>query len=124
MTERLAAITGGRGVTKSFDTTGNPHVARGALDAASVRGTVLVCGAPPPGTEIPVDIQAILTGKILRGVTMGDTDPKELIPHLVALHAEGKLPLERLERTYTLDEIGAAASDMHHGLTIKPVVVY
>ena len=124
VTERLAAITGSRGVTKSFDTTGNPHVARGALDAASVRGTVLVCGAPPPGTEIAVDIQGMLTGKILRGVTMGDTDPQELIPHLVALHAEGKLPLERLERTYTLDEIGAAAHDMHHGLTIKPVVVY
>ncbi len=122
--ERLAEITGGRGVTKSFDTTGNPHVARGALDAASVRGTVLVCGAPPPGTEIPVDIQGILSGKILRGVTMGDSDPQDLIPQLVALHAAGKLPLERLERTYTLDEIGTAADDMHRGVTVKPVIVY
>lgn len=122
--ERLAAITAGRGVSKSFDTTGNPRVARGALDAAAVRGTVLVCGAPPPGTEIPVDIQSILTGKILRGVTMGDTNPAELIPRLVALHAEGKLPLEKLEKTYTLDEIGQAADDMHHGVTVKPVILY
>jgi aryl-alcohol dehydrogenase len=74
--ERLAELTGGRGVALSFDTTGNPKVARQALDAASVRGTVLVCGAPPPGTEIPVDIQGILSGKVLRGVTMGDTDPR------------------------------------------------
>jgi len=122
--ERLAEITGGRGVTKSFDTTGNPNVARSALDAASVRGTVLVCGAPPPGTEIPVDIQGILTGKILRGVTMGDTEPGALIPQLVALHAEGKLPLDKLERTYSLDEIQQAAQDMHHGVTVKPVIVY
>jgi aryl-alcohol dehydrogenase len=122
--ERLAELTGGRGVSHSFDTTGNPGVARQALDAASVRGTVLVCGAPPPGTEIPVDIQGILTGKVLRGVTMGDSDPATLIPQLIALHADGKLPLEKLEKQYTLDEIGQAADDMHRGVTVKPVIVY
>ncbi|WP_417562329.1 NAD(P)-dependent alcohol dehydrogenase [Microbacterium sp.] len=122
--ERLTELTGGTGVTKSFDTTGSPHVARGALDAAAVGGTVLVCGAPPPGTEIPVDIQSILPGKILRGVTMGDTDPRELIPTLVALHGEGRLPLEKLERRYTLDDINRAAEDMHSGATVKPVIVY
>lgn len=121
---RLSQITGGRGVDLSFDTTGSPRVARGALDAAATRGTVLVCGAPPPGTEIPVDIQAILTGKVLRGVTMGDTLPQELIPRLVELHAAGKLPLEKLEQRYTLDEISRAADDMHHGRTVKPVIVY
>lgn len=122
--ERLAELTGGRGVALSFDTTGNPGVARQALDAASVRGTVLVCGAPPPGTEIPVDIQGILTGKVLRGVTMGDTDPSTLIPQLIALHADGKLPLEKLEKRYSLDEIAQAADDMHHGVTVKPVIVF
>ncbi|WZH36836.1 MAG: NAD(P)-dependent alcohol dehydrogenase [Microbacterium enclense] len=121
---RLADLTGGRGVTLGFDTTGHPGVARTALEAAAARGTVLVCGAPPPGTEIAVDIQGILTGKILRGVTMGDADPRELIPRLVALHAEGRLPLEKLEHRYTLDEITAAIDDMHHGRTVKPVIVY
>jgi aryl-alcohol dehydrogenase len=122
--ERLAELTGGRGVALSFDTTGNPGVARQALDAASVRGTVLVCGAPPPGTEIRVDIPGILTGKVLRGVTMGDTDPAKLIPQLIALHADGKLPLEKLEKRYSLDEIGQAAADMHTGVTVKPVIVF
>ncbi|MCP2638456.1 NAD(P)-dependent alcohol dehydrogenase [Microbacterium sp. HD4P20] len=122
--ERLAALTGGGGVDLSFDTTGSPKVARGAIDAAAVRGTVLVCGAPPPGTEIPVDIQGMLTGKVLRGVTMGDTDPADLIPRLIALHAEGKLPLERLEKRYSLDEIAQAADDMHQGRTVKPVIVF
>lgn len=124
VTEKLAELTGGRGVTLSFDTTGNPGIARTALDAAAIRGTVVVCGAPPPGTEIAVDIQGILTGKVLRGVTMGATAPGELIPQLVALHAEGKLPLEKLERTYTLEEIGQAVADMHSGATVKPVIVY
>jgi len=122
--DRISEITTGAGVGLSFDTTGNPQVARGALDAAATGGTVLVCGAPPPGTEIPVDIQGILPGKVLRGVTMGDTDPRELIPQLVQLHAEGKLPLDRLERHYTLDDIQAAAEDMHHGVTVKPVITF
>lgn len=122
--DRIAEITGGAGVGLTLDTTGNPQVARGAIDAAAIGGTVLVCGAPPPGTEIPVDIQGILPGKVLRGVTMGDADPRELIPQLVQLHADGKLPLDRLERYYTLDDIQKAAEDMHHGVTVKPVIVY
>ncbi|KZE42084.1 NAD(P)-dependent alcohol dehydrogenase [Microbacterium sp. T32] len=121
---RLAELTGGAGVSLGFDTTGHPGVARTALDAAAVRGTVLVCGAPPPGTEIAVDIQGILTGKVLRGVTMGDSEPRELIPRLVALHAEGRLPLEKLERRYALDDIQSAVDDMHSGATVKPVIVY
>ena len=45
-------------------------------------------------------------------------------PRLIALHAEGKLPLERLEKRYSLDEIGRAADDMHRGVTVKPVIVF
>jgi aryl-alcohol dehydrogenase len=99
-------------------------LARGALDAAATGGTVLVCGAPPPGTEIAVDIQSILTGKILRGVTMGDSNPAELIPQLIELHAEGKLPLERFQKRYSIDEVQQAAEDMHRGVTVKPVIVF
>ena len=55
---------------------------------------------------------------------MGDTDPAMLIPRLIALHAEGKLPLERLEQRYPLDEIGRAADDMHRGITVKFVIVF
>lgn len=122
--QRIAEITEGVGVRHAFDTTGHPAVARTALDAAAIGGTVLVCGAPPPGTEIGVDIQGILPGKSLRGVTMGDTRPAELIPQLVDLHTRGLLPLERLERTYALDDIDKAVHDMHHGITVKPVIVY
>lgn len=124
LADRFSEITGGRGLAAAFDTTGNPGVARTALDAVGTRGRVAVCGAPPPGTEIPVDIQGILTGKRLIGVTMGDSDPTELVPELVRLHAEGRLPLERLIGEYPLDEIERAVSDMHAGITVKPVITF
>ncbi|MFV0375326.1 NAD(P)-dependent alcohol dehydrogenase [Microbacterium sp.] len=121
---QLTEITAGAGLDAAFDTTGNPQVARTALDALGTRGIVAVCGAPPPGTEIPVDIQGILTGKRLVGVTMGDALPQTLVPELVRQHADGRLPLERLIATYRLDEIERAVHDMHAGVTVKPVIVF
>ncbi|MGO2112999.1 MAG: NAD(P)-dependent alcohol dehydrogenase [Pseudoclavibacter sp.] len=120
---QLIELTGG-GVDRAFDTTGNPGVARTALDALATNGVVGVCGAPPPGTEIPVDIQGILTGKTLTGITMGDSDPELLVPQLVGLVADGRLPLDRLIGTYPLDAINDAVRDMHEGRTVKPVIVF
>jgi aryl-alcohol dehydrogenase len=119
---RLAQITGGRGADAAVDTTGNPGVLRTAVDTLAVRGTCAVVGAPPAGTEVSLDIQGLLTGKRLVGVTIGDTDPAVLIPRLIDLHRRGGLPVERLVRFYPLDQLDAAAADMHEGRTIKPVV--
>jgi len=121
---RLAGITGRRGLVNVLDTTGVPDVVRTGLDALGVEGTLALCGAPPPGTEFAVDIQSMLVGRRIVGMTMGDSVPSDLVPRLVALHAEGRLPLERLVRHYSLDEIEQAVTDMHTGRTVKPVVVF
>lgn len=121
---RIAEITAGAGLTHAFDTTGVPAVARSAVDALGARGHLVTCGAPPPGTEIPVDFQGILPGKSVSGVTMGDADPKVLIPQLVDLVASGRLPLGRLIKQYKLDQLDEAFADMHHGTTVKPVIVH
>lgn len=122
--ERIAEISGGRGTTLAFDTTASPSVGSAAMASAAVRGTVLVVGVAPPGTELPVEMTGLLLGKSLKGITMGDANPPELIRELVALHASGELPLERLQRRYGLDEIERAAQDMHHGVAVKPVIVF
>jgi aryl-alcohol dehydrogenase len=117
--ERLAEITGGRGIDAA---TGSPKVLRAAVDALATRGACAVVGAPPPGTEVALDIQGLLTGKRVVGVTIGDANPAVLIPRLIGLHRTGGLPLERLVRYYTMDELDKAAADMDHRRTIKPVV--
>ncbi|MFT4307560.1 MAG: NAD(P)-dependent alcohol dehydrogenase [Microbacterium sp.] len=124
LVDAIREATGGTGLDRAFDTTGNPGVGRAALDALGTNGTLAVCGAPPPGTEIPVDIQGVLTGKTLTGVTMGAADPARLVPELARLVQAGRLPLDRLVGTYRLDEIERAVSDMHEGRCVKPVIVH
>jgi aryl-alcohol dehydrogenase len=125
-TSELAAavreLTDGRGTDYAIDTTGNPAVLRAAVDALAVRGACAVVGAPPAGTEVSLDIQGLLIGKRVEGVTLGDGEPRTLLPQLVELHRQGRLPLERLIRHYTLDQLEQAARDMHEGRTIKPVI--
>jgi aryl-alcohol dehydrogenase len=120
----LVEITGTGGLDGVLDTTGDPAVVRTGLGVLGTRGALALCGAPPPGTEFAVDIQSMLTGKRIVGLTMGDAVPADLVPLLVALHASRQLPLERLIRHYPLDDIEQAVSDMHTGRTVKPVIVF
>ncbi len=122
--ERIREITRGAGLTAALDTTGVAAVARNAIDALGARGHLVTCAAPPPGTEIPVDFQGILTGKMVSGVTMGDATPQVLIPQLAELVMAGQLPLQRLTKHYRLDQLDQAAHDMHAGVTVKPVIVH
>jgi aryl-alcohol dehydrogenase len=118
----IAEITGGRGVDHSIDTTAVPAVVRTAVDALAIRGTCAIIGAPPQGTEVAFEVQGLLPGKRVTGVTLGDAEPETLIPQLVALHRGGRLPLEKLITYYRFSEIDAAAHDMHQGVSIKPVI--
>ena len=122
--EHIGRITGGAGLTAALDTTGIPAVARSAINALAARGHFVTVAAPPPGTEIPVDYQGILPGKLVGGVTMGDATPQVLIPELVQLVKSGQLPLHRLIKRYRLEDLNQAAHDMHSGVTLKPVIVY
>jgi aryl-alcohol dehydrogenase len=118
----LAEITGGRGLDHAIDATGDPGVVRTAVDALGMRGTCAIVGAPPFGTEVSLDVPTLLVGKRIVGVTLGDSDPRTLLPQLVTLHQHGRLPLEKLIRHYALDDIESAAADMHDGKTVKPVI--
>jgi Zinc-binding dehydrogenase len=118
----IAEITGGHGVASSIDTTAVPAVLRTAVDALGIRGSCAVIGAPPQGTEVSFEVQSLLPGKRIIGVTLGDAEPETLIPQLAALHRAGRLPLEKLIRYYPLAGLDDAARDMHEGATIKPVI--
>ncbi|EFL27135.1 aryl-alcohol dehydrogenase [Streptomyces himastatinicus ATCC 53653] len=120
----LVELTDGLGVDCALETTGHPGVLRTAIDALAPRGEVAVIGAPPMGTEVAVDVNGMLPGRRITGVTLGDSEPEQLIPLMVALHQQGRLPVDQLIRTYPFARIEEAAADMTAGTTIKPVLTF
>ncbi len=122
--EILRDLTGGRGADRIVECTGNTKVLRQALDAMATDATVAIVGAPPFGSEVAVDVlDAIVKGPRIVGVNQGRSVPRVVIPALVDLYLAGRLPFDRLIRTYPFDRINDAAHDMHAGTVIKPVLL-
>ncbi|WP_405744738.1 NAD(P)-dependent alcohol dehydrogenase [Streptomyces canus] len=124
LAEALAALTGGQGADGIVETTGNVTVLRQGVDALGARGTVVVVGAPPFGTEVSLDVNGLLGGKRVVGLTLGDAETQSFVPALVRLVKEGRLPLHRLISTYPFADIDQAVRDMGAGKAIKPVLTF
>ncbi|MET7700879.1 NAD(P)-dependent alcohol dehydrogenase [Streptomyces sp. NPDC005485] len=124
LAETLAVLTDGQGADGVVETTGNVAVLRQGADALGARGTLVVVGAPPFGTEVALDVNGLLPGKRIVGLTLGDSETQTLIPALVKLVKEGRLPLHRLIGTYPFADIDQAVRDMSAGKTIKPVLTF
>ncbi|MBX9392318.1 NAD(P)-dependent alcohol dehydrogenase [Streptomyces sp. TRM72054] len=120
----IADLTGGQGADGVVETTGSVAVLRQGVDALAARGTLVVVGAPPFGTEVSLDVNGLLAGKRIVGLTLGDSETRTVIPALVRLVKDGRLPLHRLIGTYPFTEIDQAVRDMSAGKTIKPVLTF
>jgi aryl-alcohol dehydrogenase len=113
----------GAGATHALDTTAIGAVINQAIAALAALGTLALVGVGTP--EVAIDVQSLIGGgKTIRGVIEGDALPQQFVPQLLDLHAEGRLPLEKLIRTYDFDDIDTAVADAGSGATIKPVLVF
>jgi aryl-alcohol dehydrogenase len=120
----LAELTGGLGVDYAIETSGRLSVLEQAISALASAGTCVVIGAPPLGSHINVDVPNLLgRGIRLIGTNQGDSNPREFIPRLIELHQQGRLPFEKLTRSYAFDQINVAAKDTAAGGAIKPVMI-
>lgn len=122
--DAIARLTDGQGADGVIETTGSVAVLRKGADALAARGTLVVVGAPPFGTEVALDVNGLLSGKRIVGLTLGDSETQTVIPALVQLVKEGRLPLHRLISTYPFTDIDQAVRDMSAGKTIKPVLTF
>lgn len=122
LTEALKELTGGRGVDGIVETTGAVPVLRAGIDALALRGTAVIVGAPAFGTEVGIDVNHMIGGRTVTGLTLGDSETQTLIPVLVDLVTSGQMPLDQMIRHYSFEEIRQAVSDVTSGETIKPVL--
>ncbi|MBT0962944.1 NAD(P)-dependent alcohol dehydrogenase [Denitromonas iodatirespirans] len=112
------------GVDHAIDTTGIAAVIRHAVDSLAPRGTCGMIGASAPGSEVTLDeVHFLSGGRRLVGIVEGGAIPDQLIPKLIALHAEGRFPFDRMVKFYPFAEINTAIADSENGHCIKPIVL-
>ncbi|RZB19329.1 NAD(P)-dependent alcohol dehydrogenase [Streptomyces sp. F001] len=118
----IRKLTGG-GAGHVLESSGNVLVFRQAIDAAAIGGVIGIVGAPF-GREAAVDVADIVNAsKRIVGIVEGGGVPHVFIPTLAALHAAGRLPVERLVTTFPFDRINDAARAAALGEAVKPVLL-
>ncbi len=114
-------VTGG-GADHAFDTTGSPAVVRALFDGLNNLGTLAVAGV---GTgQVTFDMLSFIGGRTITGVMEGDSTPREFIPQLARLNADGHFPFDELIRNFPLDRINDAEAASASGDVVKPVLLF
>ncbi|KAJ5626400.1 S-glutathione dehydrogenase [Penicillium lagena] len=125
LTAEILALTGGFGVERALDTTGNPEVIKTMLSVTAPGGTAASVGAPKMGTKIDIEPAIWITrGVSYIGVHQGSSRPQEFIPRLIQLWAEGHLPVEKMITKYSYTDIERAKSELQSGLCVKAVLLW
>ena len=111
------------GVDYAFDTTGRPEILTATMACLAPKGVFGIVGIPPVGTPMPGDLGTVLTfGQTVRGIIEGDSDPDVFIPQMIAHWRAGRMPLEKLVKTFPFDQINEAIAAQHHGDCVKVVL--
>ena len=107
------------------DTTGQPFMLQAALAAVNRLGRVVQLANHGPGSFVSVGLpEHMRDGVHLTGTIQGDADPRKSIPMLIQWCREGKLPLEKLEKRFKVEDFEQARAEMKEGVTIKPVLIW
>jgi aryl-alcohol dehydrogenase len=110
------------GIEYSIDCTGAPKAIRQAVDVLAPGGVCGLIGAPPPGTEVNLDVLHFLPGRRIVGIMGGDAIPEIILPQLIDLYRQRRFPFDGMIRFYPLDGINDAVRDLETGKTIKAVL--
>ncbi len=123
--EHLVELTGG-GADYSFDATGNVGVMRNALECAHKGwGESIIIGVAPAGAEISTRPFQLVTGRSWRGTAFGGARGRTDVPKIVDWYMDGKIEIDpMITHKMPLEDINKGFDLMHHGESIRGVVVY
>jgi len=125
LTEEIMRLTEGKGADYVIDTTARPQLLRQAAEALGIRGTLVLVGAAAPGTEVTFEIGlSLVKGWTFKTVVQGSSVPQVFIPKLIELWKEGRFPIDKLVKSYPLEQINQGFADSASGITVKPVVIF
>ncbi len=120
----IVSLTGGAGVNGVIETSGNPRALETAIKVLASAGTCVVVGVPSAGEPGSFDvIDLVARGLRIVGTNQGDANPRIVIPQLIELYRLGRLPIERIVRTFKFGAINDASAASLDGSVIKPVLI-
>src|SRR6185503_4700298 len=121
----IVEMTGG-GVDYSFECIGNVEVMGQALACTHKGwGQSIVIGVAGAGEEIHARPFLLVTGRAWRGTAFGGTRGRTQLPQYVDWYMSGRLRVdEMITHTMKLDDVNRAFYLMHHGESIRSVVLY
>lgn len=120
--ETVRTATDG-GADYAVESSGVTDVLQQAFESLDKLGTVGVVGAPPLGAEVSLAVNEFVTsGRSVRGVSEGDSYPKEFIPTLIDLYQQGRFPFDEIVDYYEFEAIEEAVEASENGETIKPIL--
>jgi S-(hydroxymethyl)glutathione dehydrogenase/alcohol dehydrogenase len=121
----LVNLTGG-GADYSFECVGNVKVMRQALECCHKGwGTSVIIGVAGAGEEIATRPFQLVTGRVWKGTAFGGAKGRTDVPKIVDWYMSGKINVDDLiTHTMPLEKINEAFDLMHHGESIRSVVVF
>ncbi|MGV0717203.1 S-(hydroxymethyl)mycothiol dehydrogenase [Mycolicibacterium sp. XJ662] len=123
--ETIQDLTDGFGADVVIDAVGVPQTWKQAFYARDLAGTVVLVGVPTPDMTLEMPLVDFFSrGGSLKSSWYGDCLPERDFPHLIDLHLQGRLPLEKfVTERIALDEVEGAFAKMHGGEVLRSVVV-
>jgi len=124
MTKRGADQIGGADYT--FDCTGNVNVMRQALEASHRGwGQSVIIGVAGAGQEISTRPFQLVTGRKWMGTAFGGARGRTDVPKIVDWYMSGKIEIDpMITHTLRLEDINKGFDLMHHGESIRSVVLF
>ena len=123
--EVIVDLTDG-GVDFSFECIGNVNTMRAALECCHKGwGESVIIGVAGAGQEISTRPFQLVTGRVWRGSAFGGVKGKTQLPGYVDLYMKGEIKIdEMITHTFALEKINDAFDVMHHGESIRSVVLF
>jgi S-(hydroxymethyl)glutathione dehydrogenase / alcohol dehydrogenase len=123
--EAIVDLTDG-GVDYSFECIGNTDVMRQALECCHKGwGESVIVGVAAAGKEISTRPFQLVTGRVWKGTAFGGARGRTDVPKIVDWYMQGKINIDDLiTHTLALEDINKGFDMMHHGESIRSVVVY
>ena len=89
-------------------------------------GTTVTVGLPHPSKMLSIPaVSLVAEERTLRGSYLGSCTPAVDVPRFVALHREGRLPVERLlTHRIALDDVNEGFDRLADGRAVRQAVVF